>query len=107
MSCNNVLDLRPETLVVKKQLGDTLTFSCTFTDADGDPIDLTSATPVSYYFDGSIIAGLGTGVTVSTNTVTITKTISGETAGTFSHKLVITLSGVTRTYFDGTVKIES
>lgn len=107
MSCeNNTLDLGPDKLIVKKKLGDTLTFSVTFTDDNGNPINLTSATPVNYYFNGSILAGLGTGVTVATNTVTITKTISSETSGNFSHKLVITLSGVTRTYFEGQVKIE-
>jgi hypothetical protein len=108
MSCeNNTLDLSPDKLTVKKKIGDTLSFSVTFTDDDGSPINLTSATPIDYYFAGSILAGLGTGITVSTNNVTITKIITGEQIGNFTHKLVITMGGVTRTYFDGYVKIEA
>lgn len=109
MSCeNNTLDIRPDTLIIKKQLGDTLTFSCTFTDDDGTAINLSTASAINYYFNGSIIGGLGTGVVVSgagSNIVTVTETIASEAVGNYDHKLVVILGGVTRTYIDGQVKI--
>lgn len=109
MSCeNNTLDLRPDTLIIKKKLGDTLTFSATFTDDDDVAINLSSASSISYYFDDVLIGGLGTGVVVSgasSNIVTVTETLAAEEVGNYEHKLVIVLGGVTRTYIDGQVKI--
>lgn len=109
MSCeNNILDLTPEILIVKKKLGDTLTFSVTLTDEAGAAINVSTASAISYYIGNSIVAGLGTGVTVSgtgSNKITVVETISGETVGTFDHKLIIVLGGAARTYFDGKLKI--
>ena len=109
MSCDReYLDLKPEWLTIEKVVGDTLAFSVKVT-SDGVAVNLSTASSIDYYLDGSVLAGLTTGVTVSgalSNIVSISKNINSEEAGSYNHKLVIVIGGVTRTYFDGKLIIK-
>ena len=82
--------------------------SLTFTDSSDDPIDLNGADDIQFFVNGTEVASLGDGITVSgtgNNVVTIAKA-DARAAGKYTYEIKVTDGdGVVRTYIEGKMHI--
>lgn len=82
--------------VVRKKQGETVTLRCTYTDADGNPVDLTGATVLSQARNGDEVINFDVNESEFADGVfTLSYDIaSDETVGQWKTDILVSLSGV-------------
>jgi hypothetical protein len=110
MSCTTtILDFRAKKTPIYKELGDTLSFTLTFTDSATAAIDMSGILAAVFNINGVDVAELGDGITVvgtDDNIIKISKDIT-EVVGKFDYYFTLTLAdGTVKKYLDGKITIE-